>query len=123
TSWRAVRLIPSTGAIEEHLGLLEAARFVAPTAEGGWVLARSTAHTTLYDLYEALDLPLAGKWREGEAEAEWQHRVAPVMQLVTAAEAEALGTPLAAILADMPEPKPQPEALGNALARLRKAGR
>src|SRR5262249_62054173 len=97
TSWRAVRLIPSTGAIDEPLGLLEAARFVAPTAEGGWVLARSTAHTTLYDLYEALDLPLAGKWREGEAEAEWQHRVAPVMQLVTAAGRGGRRTPLAGV--------------------------
>jgi membrane protein len=100
-----------TGGVEEHLGPLQEARFVASTADGKWVLARATAHTTLFDLYEALQLPLAGKWREGEAEAQWQHRVAEVMQRVASAEADALCTPLATVLAEMPErapPQPAP---------------
>jgi membrane protein len=111
-----------TGAVEEHLGPLQEARFVAPTADGAWVLARATTHTTLFDLYEALKLPLAGKWREGEAEASWQQRVAHVMQRVSAAEAEALCAPLSTVLAELPEPKAEPTPLRKRQARGR-AGR
>jgi membrane protein len=111
-----------TGAVEEHLGPLREAGFVAPTADGAWVLARSPGHTTLFDLYEALDLPLAGKWREGDAEAKWQHRVAPLMQRVTQAEADALCTPLATILAELPGAEIEPTPFRRRSARSRARG-
>jgi membrane protein len=119
----ADRLALARSAVEELLGPLEAARFVAPTADGHWVLARSTQHTTLYDLYEALALPLTGKWREGEAEADWQRQVAPVMQRVIEAEATALATPLDELLAAMPASESTPPASRRSLARLRRRKR
>lgn len=94
----ATHLCVAAAAAEEHLGLLRQAGFVAATTDGGWVLARRLASASLHDLYRAMKIPLAGTWRETEAEAAWQHRVAGAMQRVTAAEAGALRIPLAGIV-------------------------
>jgi membrane protein len=88
----------TASAVDDHLCPLQDAGFVAATADGGWVLARAPASASVFDLYKALDLPFAGAWREREAEAPWQRRVAAAMTRVAAAESAAMRIPLAALL-------------------------
>lgn len=103
----AGRLGVAASAVDDHLAPLQQAGFVARTTAGGWVLARSLASATLFDLYQAMRLPLAGSWTIGDAAAPWQLRVVGPMQRVAAAEADAMSTSLATLLAD-PAASPQP---------------
>jgi membrane protein len=93
--------------VDEHLQRLGRAGFAAPTQAGGWVLVWSPDTATLHDLYEALDLPLAGRWRARPL-APWQHQVAPAMERIVKAETAAMRVTLAALLADIRGPAPRP---------------
>jgi len=99
----AAELGVATSVVDEHLQRLARAGFTAPTQAGGWVLAWSPETATLHDLYEALDLPLAGSWR-AQRLAPWQVQVAPAMERIVKAEAAAMRVTLAALLADIRAP-------------------
>src|ERR1700739_1676414 len=58
----AAELGVATTVIDEHLTPLAEAGFAAHTQAGRWVLAWAPESATLHDLYEALHLPLAGRW-------------------------------------------------------------
>ena len=103
----AAELGVATSVVDEHLQRLARAGFAAPTQAGGWVLAWSPETATLHDLYEALDLPLAGSWR-GQRLAPWQVQVAPAMDRIVKAEATAMRVTLAALLTDIRAPAPPP---------------
>jgi membrane protein len=97
----------ATSVIDEHLQQLTRAGFVAPTQAGAWVLAWNPETATLHDLYEALSLPLAGRWRD-QPVAPWQVQVAPAMERIVKAEGVAMRVTLAALLADVRAPAPSP---------------
>jgi DNA-binding IscR family transcriptional regulator len=103
----AAELGVATSVIDEHLQQLARAGFAAPTQAGGWVLAWNPETATLHDLYEALDLPLAGRWRDHPV-APWQVQVAPAMDRIVNAESAAMRVTLAALLADVRSPVPRP---------------
>jgi membrane protein len=103
----ASRLGIAAATVDDHLAPLNKAGFVMPTASGGWVLSRSLASASLFDLYGAMRLPLAGGWRVGDAEAPWQRRVVAAMKHVAAAESGAMRISLADLLGDDRE-APQP---------------
>ena len=84
------------------------AGFVAASTDGGWVLSRSLNAATLFDLYRALDLPLAGDWLESQTEAPWQGRIAGAMHRAVAAEAAAMRLSIAALLDDTRSDEPAP---------------
>jgi len=96
----------ATTVIDEHMKPLAEARFVAHTQEGLWVLAWSPETATLHDLYEALRLPLAGRWTE-QVSAPWQRLVAPAMDRIVKAEAAAMQTTIASLIAETLEPAPR----------------
>jgi len=75
--------------IDEHIKPLAEAGFAAHTQSGRWVLAWSPETATLHDLYEALRLPLAGRWTD-QVSAPWQRQVAPAMGLIVEAETAAM---------------------------------
>ena len=77
----------------------------AHTQEGRWVLAWSLESATLHDLYEALHLPLAGRWTE-QVSAPWQRLVLPAMDRIVRAESAAMQVTLASLIADTLEPGP-----------------
>jgi DNA-binding IscR family transcriptional regulator len=83
--------------IEDQLCALAKSGFVAHTTDGGWVLARDLTAATVLDLYEALGLPLAVRWRDGEG-AVWEERISPAIQRLARAEAGAMRIPLARLL-------------------------
>ena len=89
-----------TSVLDEHLQQLAQAGFTAPTQEGGWVLGWNPETATLHDLYEALQLPLAGSWRAHPLAA-WQRQVAPAMDRIVRAEAAAMRVTLASLLAEI----------------------
>jgi hypothetical protein len=60
----------------------------------------------LHDLYEALHLPLAGRW-VGRAAQPWQRLVAPAMDRIVKAESAAMGVTIASLLAETLEPGPR----------------
>src|SRR5437868_10117313 len=97
----------ATSVIDEHLQQLARAGFAAPTQSGGWVLAWNPETATLHDLYEALDLPLAGRW-QARPVAPWQVQVSPAMERIVKAEAAAMRVTLAGLLADIHAPAPSP---------------
>ena len=107
TALLAAELGVATTVIDEHLQQLTRAGFVAPTQAGAWVLAWNPETATLHDLYEALDLPLAGRWRDHPV-APWQIQVAPAMDRIVKAESAAMRTTLAALLTDVRAPVPSP---------------
>ena len=86
---------------------LHACRSTLEDPTGGWVLSRSLADASLFELYGAMQLPLAGGWRFGDAAAPWQRRVVAAMNRVAAAESGAMRISLAELL-DEPAPAPQP---------------
>jgi membrane protein len=96
----------ATTVIDEHLRPLAEAGFVAHTQEGCWVLSWAPETATLHDLYEALQLPLAGRWM-GQSIAPWQRQVAPAMDRIVKAESAAMGVTIASLLADTLEPGPR----------------
>src|SRR3954469_6709108 len=97
----------ATSVIDEHLQQLTRAGFVAPAHAGGWVLAWNPETAPLHDLYEALDLPLAGRWRAHPL-APWQVQVAPAMERIVKAETAAMRVTLAELLADVRAPAARP---------------
>jgi membrane protein len=99
----------ATTVIDEHMQPLAEARFVAHTQEGRWVLAWSPETATLHDLYAALHLPLAGRWTE-QVSAAWQQLVAPAMDRIVKAEAAAMQTTMASLIAETLEPAPRRRA-------------
>ncbi|MBV8493542.1 MAG: YihY family inner membrane protein [Alphaproteobacteria bacterium] len=107
TATLAADLGVATTVIDEHLQQLAHAGFAAPTQAGGWVLAWNPETATLHDLYEALDLPLAGRWRDHPV-APWQVQVAPAMERIVKAETAAMRVTLADLLADVRGPAPSP---------------
>ena len=102
----AAELGVATTVIDEHLRPLAEAGFVAHTQEGCWVLSWAPETATLHDLYEALHLPLAGRWM-GQAAAPWQRQVAPAMDRIVNAESAAMGVTIASLLAETLEPGPR----------------
>jgi membrane protein len=99
----AAELGVATTVIDEHMRPLAGAGFVAHTQDGRWVLAWSPETATLHDLYEALHLPLAGRWMGQEA-APWQRQVAPAMDRIVKAESVAMEVTIASLLAETLEP-------------------
>ena len=61
---------------------------------------------TLHDLYEALHLPLAGRWMIQRTQP-WQRQVAPAMDRIVKAESAAMGVTIASLLAETLEPGPR----------------
>jgi membrane protein len=96
----------ATTVIDEHMRPLAEAGFVAHTQEGCWVLAWTPETATLHDLYEALHLPLAGRWTE-QVSAPWQRLVAPAMDRIVTAEAAAMQATIASLIAETLEPSPR----------------
>ena len=107
TAQLAAELGVATSVVDEHLLQLTRAGFVAPTKAGGWVLAWNPETATLHDLYEALELPLAGRWRAHPL-APWQVQVAPAMERIVKAESAAMRVTLAELLADVRAPAARP---------------
>jgi membrane protein len=96
----------ATTVIDEHMKVLAEAGFVAHTQAGRWVLSWAPESATLHDLYEALHLPLAGRWM-AQVSAPWQRHVAPAMDRIVGAESAAMGVTIASLLAEMLEPAPR----------------
>jgi membrane protein len=101
----ATELGVATTVIDEHMKPLAEAGFAAHTQDSRWVLAWAPEAATLHDLYEALHLPLAGRWIV-QASAAWQRQVAPAMDRIVKAESAAMGVTIASLLAEMLEPAP-----------------
>ena len=99
----AAELGVATTVIDEHLKPLAGAGFAAHTQDGRWVLSWSPETATLHDLYEALHLPLAGRWTE-HVSAPWQRLVAPAMDRIVKAEAAAMQATIASLIAETLEP-------------------
>jgi membrane protein len=106
TAALAAELGVATTVVDEHLRPLAEAGLVAHTQDGCWVLSWAPETATLRDLYEALHLPLAGRWVE-QAAYPWQHQVAPAMDRIVKAESAAMGVTIASLLADTLEPSPR----------------
>jgi membrane protein len=106
TAALAAELGVATTVIDEHMRPLSEAGFVAHTQEGCWVLSWAPETATLHDLYEALHLPLAGRWMGQEA-APWQRLVAPAMDRIVEAESAGMGVTIASLLAETLEPVPR----------------
>src|SRR5437868_9437382 len=102
----AAELGVATTVIDEHMRPLTEAGFVAHTQEGCWVLSWAPETATLHDLYEALQLPLAGRWMTQTAQP-WQRQVAPAMDRIVKAESAAMGVTIASLLAETLEPAPR----------------
>jgi membrane protein len=98
----ADRLGAAAVAIEEVLMLLQQARMVAATIDGGWVLARSLANITLGELYKSLHLPLAASLQG--TPYPWKARIAHAVQRIADAEAEIFSQPLSELLGPETEP-------------------
>jgi membrane protein len=99
----AAELGVATTVIDEHMRPLAEAGFVAHTQDGRWVLSWNPETATLHDLYEALQLPLAGRWM-GQETAPWQRQVAPAMDRIVKAESAAMEVTIASLLAETLEP-------------------
>jgi hypothetical protein len=95
---------------------LAEAGFAAHTQEGCWVLSWNPESATLHDLYEALHLPLAGRWIE-QVSTPWQRQVAPAMDRIIRAEAVAMQATIASLLAETLEPDPRHRRRWRAAAR------
>ena len=110
----AAELGVATTVIDEHIRPLAEAGFAAHTQEGRWVLAWSPETATLHDLYEALHLPLAGRWTD-QVSAPWQRQVAPAMDRIVKAETAAMQVTIASLLAEISDPgKPFAEVIREA---------
>lgn len=110
-----VELGVPTSVVDEHLQQLARAGFTAPTQAGGWVLAWNPETATLHDLYDALELPLAGSWR-AQPLSRWQKQVAPAMDRIVNAEAVAMRVTLATLLAEIGKPAAPVRAIADEAA-------
>jgi len=99
----AAELGVATTVIDEHIKPLAEAGFAAHTQSGRWVLAWSLESATLHDLYEALHLPLAGRWTQ-QISTPWQQQVAPAMDRIVNAEAAAMQVTIDSLIAETLEP-------------------
>ena len=99
----AAELGVATTVIDEHVKPLAEAGFAAHTQSGRWVLAWSPESATLHDLYQALHLPLAGRWTN-QVSAPWQQQVAPAMDRIVKAEATAMQVTIDSLIAETLEP-------------------
>jgi membrane protein len=90
----------ATTVIDEHMTPLAAAGFTAHTQAGRWVLAWTPESATLRDLYEAIHLPIAGRWTE-RISAPWQRQVAAAMDRITKAEAAAMNMTIATLIGEV----------------------
>ena len=95
----AAELGVATTVIDEHIKPLAAAGFAAHTQSGRWVIAWSPETATLHDLYEALHLPLAGRWTD-QVSTPWQRQVAPAMDRIVKSETAAMQVTLASLIAE-----------------------
>ena len=102
----ASRLGVAASMADIHIAPLQKAGFVALTTSGGFVLARSLESATLFELYGAMNLPLAAAWRFREARAPWQRRVVGAMNRILAAESGAMQIRLADLLSEPPTATP-----------------
>ncbi|MBV8088505.1 MAG: YihY family inner membrane protein [Alphaproteobacteria bacterium] len=102
TTELAAELGVATTVIDEHIKPLAEAGFAAHTQSGRWVLSWSPEGATLHDLYEALHLPLAGRWTE-QASALWQSLVAPAMDRIVRAETAAMQVTIASLISEILE--------------------
>jgi len=89
----------TTTVIDQHIKPLAEAGFAAHTQAGRWVLSWSLESATLQDLYEALHLPLAGRWTE-QVSTPWQRQVAPAMDRIVEAETAAMQVTIASLIAE-----------------------
>jgi membrane protein len=103
----AAELGVATTVIDEHIKPLADAGFAAHTQSGRWVLSWTPEGATLHDLYEALHLPLAGRWME-QVSAPWQIRVAPAMDRIVRAEAAAMRVTIASLISEILETEVRP---------------
>jgi membrane protein len=102
----ASRLGVAASMADIHIAPLQKAGFVALTTSGGFVLARSLESATLFELYGAMNLPLAAAWRFREARAPWQRRVVGAMNRILVAESGAMQIRLADLLSEPPATTP-----------------
>ncbi len=93
----AAELGVATTVVDEHIGPLAEAGFVAHTQAGRWVLSWNPETATMLDLYRALRRPLVEGWR-GRGAAEWHEPVAGAMERLTEAEAPITRMTIAALL-------------------------
>src|SRR5262249_51502801 len=117
TAALAAGLGVATAGVGGHKRLRAEAGFAAHTQEGCWVLAWSPEAATLHDLYEALHLPLAGRWTD-QVSAPWQRFVAPAMDRIVRAEAAAMQVTVASLIADTLEPSPRRRPRWRSAARV-----
>ncbi len=99
TSALAAELGVATTVVDGHLKPLTKAGFAAHTQGGNWVLAWNPDDATLRDVYEALNLPFAGRWLD-RVSAPWHRQVAPAMDRIIRAEAAAMQMTVASLIAD-----------------------
>jgi membrane protein len=99
----AAELGVATTVIDEHMKLLAEAGFAAHTQSARWVLAWNPESATLHDLYEALHLPLAGRWTN-QISAPWQGQVAPAMERIVKAETTAMQMTIDSLIAEVSDP-------------------
>ena len=90
----------ATSVVDEHLMRLSRTGFAAHTQDGRWVLSWDPETATLHDLYDALELPLAGSWIDHPV-ASWQRFVAPAMDRIIAAETAAMQVTIASLIAEI----------------------
>jgi membrane protein len=100
----AAELGVATTVIDEHIKPLAEAGFAAHTQSGRWVLAWSPESATLHDLYNALRLPLAGRWTD-QVSSPWQRQVASAMDRIVKAEAAAMQVTIASLIAEAGDPE------------------
>src|SRR5262249_16226619 len=99
----AAELGVATTVIDEHIKPLAAAGFAAHTQSGRWVLAWNLATATLHDLYEALRLPLAGRWTE-QVSTPCQRQVAPAMDPIVRAETASMQVTIDSLISEVSDP-------------------
>jgi membrane protein len=99
TSALAIELGITTTVVDGHMKPLTKAGFAAHTQGGNWVLAWNPSAATLHDLYEALNLPFAGRWLD-RLSAPWHSQVASAMERIIKAEAAAMQMTIASLIAD-----------------------
>jgi membrane protein len=96
----AAELGVATTVIDEHIKPLAEAGFAAHTQSGRWVLAWNPQTATLHDLYEALHLPLTGRWTD-QVSTPWQRQVAQAMDWIVRAEAAVMQVTIDSLITEI----------------------